>query len=92
MYVGVVTVILGWTALFQAYSLVLYALAAGAVFHLATARALALGSRSCPPAPRPRWIGSAAVTPNPSMHRTVYRRARARRQTTGDLYKTCAEC
>lgn len=36
MYVGVVTVILGWTALFQAYSLVLYALAAGAVFHLAS--------------------------------------------------------
>jgi protein-S-isoprenylcysteine O-methyltransferase Ste14 len=34
MYVGVVTVIVGWAVLFQAFSLVLYALAVGAVFHL----------------------------------------------------------
>jgi len=34
MYVGVLTVVLGWAALFQAPSLLLYALAVGAVFHL----------------------------------------------------------
>ncbi len=34
MYVGVLTVILGWTSLFGAANLVLYALAVGTCFHL----------------------------------------------------------
>jgi|GEM_PF-1976287 protein-S-isoprenylcysteine O-methyltransferase Ste14 len=34
MYVGVLTVIPGWAALFQAPSLLLYALAAAAVLHV----------------------------------------------------------
>ena len=38
MYVGVLTVILGWAALFQAFSLLLYALAVGAGFHLFVVR------------------------------------------------------
>lgn len=34
MYVGVLTVILGWAVLFQAVTLVIYALIVGACFHL----------------------------------------------------------
>ncbi len=34
MYVGVLTVILGWAALFQALSLLIYALCVGVCFHL----------------------------------------------------------
>ena len=34
MYFGVLTVILGWAALFQAMDLVLYALVVGTCFHL----------------------------------------------------------
>lgn len=34
MYVGVLTMILGWAVFFQALDLVLYALVVGAVFHL----------------------------------------------------------
>ena len=34
MYIGVLTVVLGWAALFKSLPLVLYAFAVGAVFHL----------------------------------------------------------
>ena len=63
MYVGVLTVIVGWAALFQTASLLLYALAVGTAFHLFVVlyeeRALAAGFGGQYEAYRsqvPRWL------------------------------------